>query len=83
MFLIFWNVHGVYWGALFKWLSDDFNIVIYELYLFLQDEGSFQMKKPARELLKDMGSEKAEILAWRDMWAMVTVKAGNPFIIAV
>ena len=41
------------------------------------------MKKPARELLKDMGSEKAEILAWRDMWVMVTVKAGRPFVIAV
>ena len=35
------------------------------------------MKKPARQLLKDMGSEKAELLSWRDMWAMVTVKAGK------
>ena len=42
-----------------------------------QDEGSFQMKRPARELLRDMGSDKAETLSWRDMWAMVTVKAGT------
>lgn len=32
------------------------------------------MKRRAREVLKKLGSEKAEILGWRDMWAMVTKK---------
>ena len=45
--------------------------------ILLQDEGSFQMKKPARELLKSLGSERAETLGWRDMWAMVAFKGGE------
>lgn len=32
------------------------------------------MKRPTRELLKTLGSQKAEHLGWRDMWAMVTRK---------
>ena len=39
-----------------------------------QDEGSFQMKKAARELLQTIGSVKAADLSWRDMWAMITIK---------
>ncbi len=34
------------------------------------------MKKAARELLRDMGSDKVSSLGWRDMWAMVAVKGG-------
>lgn len=32
------------------------------------------MKRHAREILKKIGSEKAGVLGWRDMWAMVTKK---------
>lgn len=32
------------------------------------------MKRHAREILKKMGSERADILGWRDMWAMVAKK---------
>ena len=35
------------------------------------------MKAPARSLLRQLGSEKAADLAWRDMWAMITVKGGK------
>lgn len=40
-----------------------------------QDEGTFQMKQPARELLQRLGSRRAQLISWRDMWAMVTQKA--------
>ncbi len=36
------------------------------------------MKKAARELLRDMGSDKVSSLGWRDMWAMVAIKGGMP-----
>lgn len=32
------------------------------------------MKKPARELLKKLGSKHSFNLNWRDMWAMITIK---------
>lgn len=37
------------------------------------------MKRMARDLLKRLGSEKSEILGWRDMWAMVTRKGEKPY----
>ncbi|KAL3870054.1 hypothetical protein ACJMK2_042671 [Sinanodonta woodiana] len=43
----------------------------------IKDEGTFQMKKPAREFLTNMGSEYVEGLNWRDMWAFITVKGGK------
>lgn len=49
----------------------------------LQDEGSFQMKQPARDLLQLLGSERAKSLNWRDMWAMVTVKHGMFLLVSV
>jgi hypothetical protein len=45
----------------------------------LQDEGSFQMKQPARDLLKRLGSKRAQVVGWRDMWAMVTQKGAKMF----
>ena len=35
------------------------------------------MKKPGRDLLKSLGSVNADHLNWRDMWAMVSIKAGR------
>lgn len=35
------------------------------------------MKQPARELLKRLGSKKAHVIGWRDMWAMATQKGGK------
>lgn len=37
------------------------------------------MKQPARELLKRLGSKKAHVIGWRDMWAMATQKGGIKF----
>ncbi|XKL66269.1 hypothetical protein PGB90_009689 [Kerria lacca] len=45
----------------------------------IKDEGTFQMKRHARELLKKLGSQKSDILGWRDIWAMVTKKGNRPF----
>jgi beta-1,2-N-acetylglucosaminyltransferase len=44
-----------------------------------QDEGTFQMKQPARDLLKRLGSKRAQVIGWRDMWAMVTQKGAKMF----
>ena len=37
------------------------------------------MKRMARDLLRRLGSEKADSLGWRDMWAMVTKKADRSY----
>ena len=39
------------------------------------------MKSACRKMLKSLGSEKAETLSWRDMWAFVTTKGGVSFIL--
>ena len=44
------------------------------LVLAVKDEGTFQMKQPSRDLLRRLGSKRAQTLSWRDMWGMVTVK---------
>ena len=43
----------------------------------VQDEGSFQMKSAARDVLTHLGSDKAGMLGWRDTWVMVTIKGGK------
>lgn len=43
----------------------------------IKDEGTFQMKQSARDVLKRLGSKDANSLGWRDMWAMVTQKGGK------
>lgn len=43
----------------------------------IKDEGSFQLKQTARNVLKQLGSEQAESLNWRDMWAFITIKKGE------
>ncbi|KAK3914406.1 Protein O-linked-mannose beta-1,2-N-acetylglucosaminyltransferase 1 [Frankliniella fusca] len=44
----------------------------------IKDEGSFQLKAPARDLLRRLGSEHATRVTWRGMWAMVTQKGAGP-----
>jgi len=42
----------------------------------IKDEGSFQLKKPARDILQEQfGCKDCVNLGWRDMWALVTVKS--------
>ncbi|XP_034231426.1 protein O-linked-mannose beta-1,2-N-acetylglucosaminyltransferase 1-like [Thrips palmi] len=43
----------------------------------IKDEGSFQMKSPARDLLRRLGSAHAPAIGWRGMWAMVSQKASD------
>ena len=40
----------------------------------IKDEGTFQLRTPARQLLARLGSKMAKMVGWRDMWAMVLVK---------
>lgn len=61
--------------ALFLNMVSDKRIVVF----CIKDEGTFQMKQQARELLKRFGSRKAHLIGWRDMWAMVTQKGGKMF----
>ncbi|KAJ1519905.1 hypothetical protein ONE63_004143 [Megalurothrips usitatus] len=42
--------------------------------LAIKDEGSFQLKASARDLLRRLGSAHAANIGWRGMWAMVTQK---------
>ena len=51
------------------------------LLLFLQDEGTFQLKSAARETLRDFGSENVMNLGFRDMWSFVTVKRKGQFTV--
>lgn len=56
--------------SLFLSMVSDERILIFAI----KDEGSFQLKKAARDLLTRMGSHRAQQLGWRDMWAMVVQK---------
>ncbi|XP_037086443.1 LOW QUALITY PROTEIN: protein O-linked-mannose beta-1,2-N-acetylglucosaminyltransferase 1-like [Pollicipes pollicipes] len=59
--------------TLFISMVSDGRIIV----LVIKDEGTFQLKQPARELLTRLGSQAAADLAWRDMWAMVVIKGGK------
>jgi len=61
--------------SLFLNMISDGRIIIFAI----KDEGTFQMKQAAREMLKRLGSKKAQIIGWRDMWAAVTQKGGRHF----
>ncbi|XP_023721134.1 protein O-linked-mannose beta-1,2-N-acetylglucosaminyltransferase 1 isoform X3 [Cryptotermes secundus] len=61
--------------SLFLNMVSDGRVVIFAI----KDEGTFQMKQPARDLLKRLGSKRAQIIGWRDMWAMVTQKGAKMF----
>ncbi|XP_069695480.1 protein O-linked-mannose beta-1,2-N-acetylglucosaminyltransferase 1-like isoform X2 [Periplaneta americana] len=61
--------------ALFLNMVSDGRIIIFSI----KDEGTFQMKQPARDLLKRLGSKRAQVIGWRDMWAMVTQKGAKMF----
>ncbi|XP_023726677.1 protein O-linked-mannose beta-1,2-N-acetylglucosaminyltransferase 1-like [Cryptotermes secundus] len=37
------------------------------------------MKQPIRDLLKRLGSKRAQIIGWRYMWAMLTQKGAKMF----
>ncbi|KAG1678559.1 Protein O-linked-mannose beta-1,2-N-acetylglucosaminyltransferase 1 [Nymphon striatum] len=58
--------------SLFLNMISDGRLII----LAIKDEGTFQMKQPARDLLKRMGSKKIQSVGWRDMWAMTVQKGG-------
>ncbi|PNF43588.1 Protein O-linked-mannose beta-1,2-N-acetylglucosaminyltransferase 1, partial [Cryptotermes secundus] len=61
--------------SLFLNMVSDGRVVIFAI----KDEGTFQMKQPARDLLKRLGSKRAQIIGWRDMWAMLTQKGAKMF----
>ena len=48
--------------------------------LTLQDEGTFSLKKSGRAALRAIGSSLVDHLSWRDMWALVGVKGGQPLM---
>ena len=56
--------------SLFLSMVSDERIIIFAI----KDEGTFQLKKAARDLLTRMGSRWAQKLGWRDMWSMVVQK---------
>lgn len=59
--------------SLFLNMVSDGRLIVFAI----KDEGTFQMKQAARDLLRRLGSRKASHLGWRDMWAMVTQKGGK------
>ncbi|XP_076347188.1 protein O-linked-mannose beta-1,2-N-acetylglucosaminyltransferase 1-like [Tachypleus tridentatus] len=61
--------------SLFLSMVSDGRIIIFTI----KDEGTFQMKQPARDLIKRLGSKKSHVIGWRDMWTMVTQKGGKMF----
>ena len=46
------------------------------LLIFRQDEGTYQLKKTARNLMSTLGSENFKNLNFRDTWAFVVQKRG-------
>nr|XP_006014034.2 PREDICTED: protein O-linked-mannose beta-1,2-N-acetylglucosaminyltransferase 1-like [Latimeria chalumnae] len=45
----------------------------------VKDEGSFHLKDAAKNVLKDLGSQIASSLSWRDMWTFVVKKGGQVY----
>lgn len=60
--------------SLFLNLISDGRIIIFAV----KDEGTFQMKQAARDLLKRMGSKRSFQIGWRDMWCFVVRKGIHP-----
>lgn len=56
--------------SLFLNLITDGRILVFAI----KDEGTFQMKQAARELLRRLGSERSSTIGWRDMWTLVVRK---------
>ncbi|OTF75803.1 hypothetical protein BLA29_005925, partial [Euroglyphus maynei] len=56
--------------SLFISMVSDGRILIFAI----KDEGTFQLKKTARDFLTRLGSRHAQDLGWRDMWTMVIQK---------
>ena len=55
----------------------EIHLYIDNIILILKDEGTFALKSAARRLLKDLSSEKATHLGWRDTWCFVTTKGSG------
>lgn len=56
--------------SLFISMVSDGRVLIFAI----KDEGTFQLKKAARDLLSRLGSARAQQLNWRDMWTLVVHK---------
>ena len=61
--------------SLFLNMVTDGRIII----MAIKDEGTFQMKQSARDVLKKLGSKKSTQIGWRDMWAMATQKGNQMY----
>lgn len=61
--------------VLFLNLVTDGRIVVFAI----KDEGTFQMKAAARDLLARLGSHRAHQIGWRDMWAFVVRKGDRAY----
>lgn len=61
--------------SLFLNLITDGRIIVFAI----KDEGTFQMKQAARDLLKRLGSKRSHQIGWRDMWALVVRKGDTSY----
>ncbi|KAI2809946.1 Protein O-linked-mannose beta-1,2-N-acetylglucosaminyltransferase 1 [Blomia tropicalis] len=61
--------------SLFLNMITDGRIIVFAI----KDEGTFQMKQSARQILKRLGSERASQIGWRDMWSMVVKKGDRAY----
>ena len=49
------------------------------IFFLVKDEASFNLKKPAQNLLRSLGSVYIDSLKWRDSWAFIVTKRGKKY----